>query len=219
MQKVPPGDDVGGPQVVVEAGRLLAVAAVDEQERQRRRPGPRDERRAADHRDHRVLEAGVVDGLAEVRERVHLADGGVDEVGLVPLPPGLVLLGASVVVDGEQHPAELASRGAEVHRRLAAVGAHLEERAVDRHGRRRLVERQSLVRRHEAARGLRVAQELRVDHQVSWWMMRSRSRRGPGLKSVPPSGCATGMRAPCMTWSGMPSSSAVSFSFTRWSVV
>ena len=44
--------------------------------------------------------------LPEERQRVHLADGGVDEVGLVPLPARLVLLGAAVVVDGEQHPAE-----------------------------------------------------------------------------------------------------------------
>ena len=46
-----------------------------------------------------------MDGLAEVREGVHLADGRVDQIGLVPLPAGLVLLGAAVVVDGEQHPA------------------------------------------------------------------------------------------------------------------
>ena len=122
---------------------------------------------SADHREHRVLEAGVVDRLAEERERVHLADGGVDEVGLVPLPARLVLLGAPVVVDGEQHAAELPRRGAEVHRRLAAVGAHLEQRAVDRHRRGRFVEREPLVRRHEAAGRLRVAPQLRVHHQVS----------------------------------------------------
>ena len=49
--------------------------------------------------------------------------------------------------------------------------------------------------------------------------MRSRSRRAPGLKSVPPSVWATGMSAPCITWSGMPSSSAAAFSSVRCSVV
>ena len=50
-----------------------------------------------------VLEAGVEDGAAEERQRVHPPDGGIDEVGLVPLPARLVLLGAAVVVDREQH--------------------------------------------------------------------------------------------------------------------
>ena len=91
-----------------------------------------DARGVADDREHGGLEPGVVDGPAEVRERVHLPDGRVDEVGLVPLPARLVLLRAAVVVDGEQHPTELAGRGPDVHGRLPAVGAHLEERPIHR---------------------------------------------------------------------------------------
>ena len=48
-------------------------------------------------------------------------------------------------------------------------------------------------------------------HQPSRWRTRSRSRRGPGLKSVP-FVWATGMSAPCITFSGRPSSSAASCS-------
>jgi hypothetical protein len=148
------GDEVGGPQLVVGPGRLDAVTAVDEQERQRSGPRPGHERRLAHDGDDRALEAGVVDRAAEVGQRVHQAHGGVDEVGLVPLPAGLVLLRAPVVVDREQHPAPLPGGGAQVHAGLAAVAADLEQRAVDRHRGGRLVEGEALVRRHEAAGGL-----------------------------------------------------------------
>ncbi len=58
---------------------------------------------------------------------------------VVVLPPRLVLLGAPVVVDGEADGAPFAGRSAEVDRRLAAVGADLEQRARRRRrrGRRR----------------------------------------------------------------------------------
>src|SRR5690606_36200920 len=170
------------------------------------------------HGHNRALQPGVVDRAPEERQGVHLADGRVDEVGLVPLPARLVLLRPAVVVDGEEHPAELAGGGADPHRRLPAVGAHLEEGPVDGHRLGRLVERLALVGRHEPPGRLRVPPELGVDHHPSWWMMASRSRRAPGLKSVPIV-WATGMRAPCITLSGRPSSSAAACSWIRWSVV
>ena len=111
MQNVPPGATCGRPALVVDAGGLVAVAAVDEQEAPAAWPSAgATVGRVADHRDHRALEAGVVDRPAEARQRVHLPDRGVDEVGLVPLPARLVLLRAAVVVDGEQHPARVAGR-------------------------------------------------------------------------------------------------------------
>ena len=76
---------------------------------------------------------------------------GIDEVGLVPLPTGLVLLGPAVVVDREQDGVAVLRGGAEVDGRLAAVAADLEHRAVDRDAGGRVVEREPFVRRHEAA--------------------------------------------------------------------
>jgi len=71
-------------------------------------------RRIADHSHHRAFEAGVVDRAAEHRQRVHPADLRIDQVGLVPLPAGLVFLGSAVVVDREQHPPPLPGGGPEV---------------------------------------------------------------------------------------------------------
>ena len=69
-----------------------------------------------------------MDGAPEGRQRVHAARSGVDQGRVVVLPAGLVLLGAAVVVDGEQHRPALAGGGAEVDRRLAAPAADLDER-------------------------------------------------------------------------------------------
>ena len=66
--------------------------------------------------------------------------------------PGLVLLRAPVVVDGDQHGAGLPGGGSEVDGRLAAVGAHLEQRSEAGSGRHQpdLVQRQAFVVGHEA---------------------------------------------------------------------
>ena len=68
-----------GPAVVVGVGRLVAVAAVDEQQRQRRAPVGRDAVRLAEHRDDLALEPGPLDRAPEDRQRVHPARCGVDE--------------------------------------------------------------------------------------------------------------------------------------------
>ena len=117
------------------------------------RHAARDRHRVADDRDDDVLEPGRVDRAAEERQRVHAAGLGVDDLGVVVLPAGLVLLRAAVVVDGEQHRARRARRRAEVHRRLAAVRADLEQRSDAR--RRRapaVVQREPFVVGHEALR-------------------------------------------------------------------
>ena len=90
------------PQLVVGERDVVRVAAVDEAEPERRGPVPGDRGRVADHRDDDVLEPGVLDRAPEERQRVHAAGARVDERGVVVLPPGLVLLRAAVMVDGEQ---------------------------------------------------------------------------------------------------------------------
>ena len=61
MASVPPTATCGAQPGVVGAGRLDAVAAVDEHERRRRRPVAGDVGRAPDDGDDVVLEPGVVD--------------------------------------------------------------------------------------------------------------------------------------------------------------
>ena len=127
MANQPPSDDVGRPAPEVGPGRLLAVPAVDEAERQRVRPAGRHGGGVAHHADHRSFEVGVADRPPPVRQGVDPAQIGVDEIGLVVLPAGLVLLRAPVVVDGEQDGAGRLGRRAQVERRLPAPGADLHE--------------------------------------------------------------------------------------------
>ena len=81
--------------------------------------------------------------------------------GVVVLPAGLVLLRAAVVVDGEDGPAHLAGRGAEVDRGLAAVGADLERRAVREPLAGPAVQQQPLVLGHEPLRVEGVLEQVR----------------------------------------------------------
>ena len=81
----------------------LGVAAVDEQELQRRAPAPGDDRRLAHHRDDVVVEPGGVQRAAEGRQRVEQAGDRIDQRGVVELPAGLVLLGAVMMVDRVEH--------------------------------------------------------------------------------------------------------------------
>ncbi len=63
----------------------------------------RKRRRVAHDSEDDVLEAGAFHGPAEERKRVHPTRLGVDDAGVVVLPPGLILLGAAMVIHGEQH--------------------------------------------------------------------------------------------------------------------
>ena len=64
-----------------------------------------DRGRGPDDGDDPVLEAGRLDGPAEVGEGVEPAGGGVDDLGVAVQLAGLVLLGAAVVVDAEEDAA------------------------------------------------------------------------------------------------------------------
>ena len=78
------------------------------------------------------------------------------------LPAGLVLLRAAVVVHGEDGAAELERGRAEVDRRLAAVRADLEHRAVRQPLPREPVQGETLVVGHEALGRACVGQELAI---------------------------------------------------------
>jgi len=71
----------------------------------------------------------------------------------VPLPAGLVLLGPTVVVEGEQEAPEGLGGGAEVEGRLAAIATHLQKRAVGGDLGGVPVKGQTLVGGHEAPCG------------------------------------------------------------------
>ena len=62
------GADPLGPAVVVLARGLLAVAAVDEQQLQRRAPALGHHGRLADHRHHVVVQRGLVERVPQRRE-------------------------------------------------------------------------------------------------------------------------------------------------------
>ena len=78
------------------------MPAIDEQQRKWDLPDPTDERRVADQGHHGALESCTLDGATKDRQGVHLADLGVDKIWLVVLPPGLVFLAASVVVEANR---------------------------------------------------------------------------------------------------------------------
>ena len=205
------GRDVRHPQLVVAVRRLVAVTAVDEEERQRRRPSPR--RRSASRRPPR---------RRCPRGRRRAPCGGSAAACPSSRPPGRrgraratpSRAGSpptAVVVEREQHRAALAGRRAEVHRRLAAVACR--SRAAARRPTGRAPPRGSARpssggmkprAASAAARSPDRSPGVVVDDAIE-------VAPGPGLKSVPLV-CATGMSAPCMTLSGMPSSSAASFS-------
>ena len=149
--------DLRCPRHVVGSCRLDSVTSVDEQERERRLPVRGDDGREPDDTDHRAFEVRFADRAEERRERVQPPGRRIDQRRVVVLPPCLVLLGPAVVVDREQHRRgiDVEARRAEVHRRLAAVGADLEQRhAAERTGRRDrgVVQREALVDGHEALR-------------------------------------------------------------------
>ena len=156
------------------------MAAVDEQERERDLPD-----RTRPWANRRPVPTTVPSSPASwiVRRKIGsvsiLPTSAIDQIGLVMLPAGLVLLAPPMVVEREEDPTLGLRRCAEVDRGLAAVAADLEERAGHGHGLGRVEQGQALVGRHEAAGGFGVGEQLGVDRHVS------RTRRRPR------SGCAT----------------------------
>jgi hypothetical protein len=162
----PAGQHEPRPRLVVGRRHVEGVAAVDEQQAQRGAPVPGHGGGVADDRDDDVLQPGVRQGAPQERQGVHPAGARVDHLGVVVLPPGLVLLRAAVVVHGEQHGAGRPGRGAEVDRRLAAVRADLQQWAQPPGGQPCRVQGQPLVVGHEALGGSGELELLRVHGQV-----------------------------------------------------
>ncbi len=138
-----------GPAVEVLLGGGLTVPAVDEQQLQRSAPVASHHRRLAHHRDDRVVEPGGVKGAAEGGQRVEPAADRVDHRRVVPLPARLVLFGAVVMIDRVQHAVGRRGGRTEQDRRLAAVGTDLDGHPAVQVADGRVVQRLSLVRRHE----------------------------------------------------------------------
>src|SRR5450631_2024979 len=66
------------------------------------------------------------------------------------------------MVNSEQDGVAFACRGAQIDRRLPAIGADLEERTHGRRGEPRVVEREALIVRHEAQRGAGVLEQVGI---------------------------------------------------------
>lgn len=81
---------------------------------------------AADDGNHRLFQAGKVEGPAKQGQRVGRKGGKIEQRGIEVLLTGLLLFGAPVVVDGKKNGAVLPTGAAQVNGRLAAVTADLE---------------------------------------------------------------------------------------------
>jgi hypothetical protein len=101
-----------------------------------------------------LLEPGLRERRPERGQRVEQADGRVDQIRIVILPAGLVLLRAAVVVDRQHDLPGLGGRSRQVDGGLAAVRADLHDRTdlgVCGGGGE---QRRAFRRRHEAPRRL-----------------------------------------------------------------
>ena len=189
MDGQPPAHgDVRGPPAEVGPGRLIPVAAVNETERERAVPARGERGGVADDAHHRAFEPGRGDGAAPLRQGVDAADRGVDEVGLVVVPPGLVLLRTAVVVDRQHESTGGLGRRTEIYRRLPAPRTDLDE------GRR---ERARHRRPPGAERGLEEGLTLVVGHEPTRLARGSRRRASVrSLRPAPSCGGAAAIRLP-----------------------
>ena len=121
---------------------------------------------SADDGDDDVLESRVLDRPPEERQGVHAPGPRVDDLRVVVLPAGLVLLGSVVVVDGEQHGAGGARGRAEVDRGLPAVRADLQQRPDGAGREAGRMQRHALGVGHEALRRPRDRQLPLVHRKV-----------------------------------------------------
>jgi len=142
------------------------VPTVDEEERERRRPRGRDHRRETDDADHTIFQPRRFDRVAEERQRVHAAGAEVDDLEVVRVPTGLILLRPAVMVDGEEHRAGFTRRGSDVDGRFPAVGADLEQRSRNSPGgvKTGLVQSQAFVVGHEALCRAGDREQVPVEH-------------------------------------------------------
>ena len=140
---------MGSPALVVAAGRFSTMAAVDETEREGCAPERGDLGGVPDDGDHSVFELRRLDGPPKERKRVHAPGDGVDDIVIVVLPTGLVLLRAPMVVDAEKNRTGTLRDVAQKDCRPAAIRADLEEGAQRCDDERRSTKSLPFVRRHE----------------------------------------------------------------------
>ena len=178
------------PALVVLPRRLLAVAAVDETEVERRAPAVRHRRRVADDADHARPQARPVHGGPPEGQGVDAAGGGVHQAVVVVLPTRLVLLGPVVVVQAEQHGAGLLGRRPEVDAGLPAPRPDLHECAG---GGARLprpagsfVQGDALVVGHEPVGGAPPRHQVR--RPVRLGTLRAHGHDPPSISAAPPCG-------------------------------
>lgn len=133
------------PTLVVVGRRARRVRAVHEDECQGRVPVRSDGSRVAHDPDARGLESRCRHGSSPVGQRVDESRVRVHHALVVELLARLVLLRVAMVIERKERGVCLARGRPQVDRRLAAVGADLEQRSKggDAHG--RLVESQAFV--------------------------------------------------------------------------
>jgi len=131
------------------------------------------------YQNHIALEAGPLDGRPGHRKAVDAAAGVVHQRRIVMLPPGLELLGATVVVNREQGGTQIDGGRRQVQRRLPAVGADLQQRAGARRCLAcRSVQGEPFVVGHEALHVERQLEEVAGPVARAKLQVRYRPRRG-----------------------------------------
>ena len=180
MASHPPTHTCGAHPLIVGPRRLLSVSPVDEAEAERASANRRRRWQSRRRRPPPTTRARRRRSRASpVGQGVDPAVDGIDEIGLVVVPPLLVLLGAVVMVDAEHDRAGGPRRRAQVERRLPAPGADLHQRrrrslrpvmvggwGVPARAQRRTGQGQTLVLGHEPACRPGLSDHL-VDHGVA----------------------------------------------------
>lgn len=124
--------DVGHPSIIIIKGMLHCVAAINEEQAQRRAPPRGDIPRLTHNRDHGPFQASFAYGFPEKRERINSICLCVPNVGIEVLPARLILFRAAMVIDREQQLAGVRTSRAHIDCGLAAISADFETRPVRR---------------------------------------------------------------------------------------
>lgn len=120
MTSDPPMLSAPGPRFVVGSRHLAPVATIDEAHGNGQRPPPGDLGRLGDECAHDIAHTGTRDGAAELGQRIE-ASVRIDELGIVPFPPRLVLLRTAVMIDRVHDDSRLARNVGQPQRRAPAV--------------------------------------------------------------------------------------------------
>ena len=115
------------PSLVVRSCRFFAMATVDEQERDRRRPPSCNRRRSPNDCEHNIVQIGVVDGVAKRRQRVHQSGTRINKRSVVVFPTSLVLVAPPMMIHREQHRRARARSRTQPHGAATAVRTNLQK--------------------------------------------------------------------------------------------